>query len=332
MVRGIKRFHRGAGLCLGATAALLGLAACGNKSTTPSGGSLQINVTPAATGLTSPIDATPDPMGTDIYFLATNADGVGVFHVAASGGAVDQVFVGAPLVDPHGISISSDGKTLYVADRAAGTSGGGAILSLPTSGDTPVVVSGTEGTHASALDVAESGATDEIYFTGTDMNGAPAVFEVPSEGGTLTTISSGAPFSKPDGVAVSQNDVFVADEKAGTMEPGAVFSLASGMASGLGPDVTPGNPMGIAVTLDGTRVLVSSLDPMAHTSEVTLIATKDGSATTFNDVIKVNDVSGGLHRARYKDIYAWAGKTQVYSIRIKILPIASSSIGGAGLN
>jgi len=49
-------------------------------------------------------------------------------------------------------------------------------------------------------------------------------------------------------------------------------------------------------------------------------------------VIKENSVSGGLHRARYKDVYAWAGRTQVYFIKIRTILSDSSTPGGVGVN
>src|SRR5690349_13311667 len=56
----------------------------------------------------SPLDSTPDPEGTNIYFTATGPKGQGVFKVPAAGGAASEVFTGAPFVAPRGIYMSAD--------------------------------------------------------------------------------------------------------------------------------------------------------------------------------------------------------------------------------
>jgi len=251
----LTRLQRGAILATAASAALAVLIDCGDTNTPPqkSNGITKITVTPAATGLSAPLDATPDPMGTEIYFLATGADGIGVYHVSAAGGAVAQLYAGAPLVDPHGISISSNGKTLFIADRAAGTSGGGAILTMPVAGDTPVILAGSEGTHPSALDLIDLGTADDIYFTG-DASGSPAVYKLPAEGGTAQVLTKGAPLARPDGVASpSTAPCSSRISQAGMKQPGQVFKLSGDKAIAFGPELDPANPSGIAVTLDDAK-------------------------------------------------------------------------------
>jgi sugar lactone lactonase YvrE len=307
---------------------------CGDTNTMPakSNGITQITVTPAATDVDTPLDATPDPMGTVIYFIANSPSGKAVYSVPAAGGTPMLIYAGAPLVDPHGISISSSGQTLFIADRAAGSNGGGAIFSMPTAGDTPVVVSGSEGTHPSALDLSEIGNSDDIYFTGTS-NGDPAVYKLAAEGGTAEVLAKGAPLAMPDGVAVASNQtVYIADKQAGMTLAGQVFKLSGGSLAKLGPELAPGDPTGIAITLDDTKVLVSSLDPKAGTSQVTIELPETNMSSTFNDVIKANKVSGGLHRARLRETYAWAGYKQVYTVKLKTINADSSTPGGVGNN
>jgi len=83
-------------------------------------------VVSAASALT-PWDSTPSPDAKMIYFTAAGGkSGPGVFSVAATGGAVKVLAVGAPLIMPLGIAVSSDGKTLYVADQ-------GLLLDRPAS-------------------------------------------------------------------------------------------------------------------------------------------------------------------------------------------------------
>ena len=63
-------------------------------------------------------------------------------------------------------------------------------------------------------------------------------------------------------------------------------------------------------------------------SLVNILATADGSASTYGDVIGPNRRSGGLHRALYVDRFAWIGKKTVYGIKIQSFD--SSTIGGPG--
>ncbi|MGI8551416.1 MAG: hypothetical protein ACR2PL_11620 [Dehalococcoidia bacterium] len=116
----------------------------------------------------TPLDAVPDPDGTTVYFVATTAGGgTGVFSVPASGGAVKTLLSGAPLASARGISVASNGRTLYVADPSAGD-GKGAVLALSPKGGGYVFVAGTEGTALRAIDVVKAGGADTLSFTGTD--------------------------------------------------------------------------------------------------------------------------------------------------------------------
>lgn len=298
---------------------------CGDASTPPekSNGITKVTVTPAATGLDTPLDATPDPMGNDIYFIAKDTSGPAVFRVSADGGKPAMLYAGAPLVEPRGISTSADGKTLYIADPAAGTDGKGVIFTMPAAGDTPAPLAGTSGTRPTAIDVH-----DDLYFTG-ESNGEPAVFQLPTSATTPTTLTVGAPLAKPDGLAISTDGtVYVSDGQAGMSLAGQVFRIVGGKAVTVGPEFKPGSPAGLAVTLDDQKLLVSSLDPKAGTSQVVILQTKDGSSSVYNDVIKANSVSGGVHRARFKETYAWAGYTQVYTIRLKTIKLDGSTPGG----
>lgn len=330
----MTRLQRGAFLGIAVTALLAALIDCGGDTDSPtqkSNGITRITVAAAATELDAPVDATPDPLGTVIYFIASLGGKKGVFKVPFGGGVVSQLYLGEPLVNPRGISTSSDGKTLYVADTGFGTSGKGAILSLPSSGDTPVVVSGSDGLAPTALDLIEDGAGDDIYFTGADANGVPGVYRLAAKGGNVTTLAQGAPLMKPDGIAVATDlTVYVSDSQAGLDQPGELFVIKTGKPAKLGPEFKPGSPAGLAITLDDGKVLASSIDADTGTSQVTIVQTKDGTSGVFNDVIKTNKVSGGVHRARFKELYAWAGFNKVYGIKIKTIQADSSTPGGIG--
>ncbi|MFT3769386.1 MAG: hypothetical protein QM820_28445 [Minicystis sp.] len=329
----MTRFQRRVLLGMAAVVATAVIIDCGDTNTPPekSNGITQVTVTPAATGLDTPLDVTPDPMGVAIYYIAAGEGGFGVFRVPFAGGTPTQVYVGAPFAKPRSISISSDGQTLYVADPAGGTDGKGVIWTLPSSGDTPVPLSGTAGLKPAALEVYDDGPTDTVYFAGSNANDEPAIFSLSAKGGMPDTLAAGLPLVQPDGIAVATDGhVYIADAEAGTKQPGQAFKLVEGKPTKVGPEFTPGSPTGIAVTLDDAKLLVSSLDAASGTSQVTIVQTADGSASVFNDVIKQNNVSGGVHRARFKEAYAWAGYNKVYGIRIKTILADSSTPGGVG--
>lgn len=294
----------------------------------PPGGTTKIVVTEAASGLNAPLDAAPDPKDETIFFLATGANGIGVFKVKESGGTPSEVFSGDPFVDPHGIVVDPDGSKIYVADRAS-EAGAGAIYTLPVGGGMPTLLAGTSGTHPSALDIAEVKGETDVYFTGTDMDGVPAVFSIPPDGGTATKLAGGEPLGKPDGIAAAMDGaVYVTDEAPTTGGQGAVFKVQGGKITSVANGFVAGNPAGTALTLDESSLLVSSIDESQGTSQVLIVDLATAKTTTFSDVIKQNNVSGGLHRSIASNSFAWSGFNTVYSVKIKKVQFEGSTPGG----
>ncbi|MFO0758039.1 MAG: hypothetical protein U0359_16200 [Byssovorax sp.] len=328
----LTRTQRALALLLGATACVAVIVDCGGEAEplpNVSTGKLQVSAKMVAGSIDSPIDAIPDPLGSNIFFIATSKGQKGIFKVASDGGPVTTVYLGEPLVDPHGLSIGAAGDTLFVADPGADK--GGVIFQIPTNGDTPVAVEGTLGLHPTALDLIDEVAGEALYFTGADRAGEPAIFKVPAAGGALSELAHGAPLVRPDGISVTtKQTVFVADKEAGQGEAGQVFQLQDGKLSICGPEFLPGGVGGLSVTLDEKRALVSSLDPQKGTSQVIILDTAAHTAAAFSDVIKESTEAGGMHRARYRNVYAWAGKRAVYSVKIKVPLRDSSTIGGPG--
>src|SRR3954468_1952254 len=100
----------------------------------------------ATTKATLPWDAVPSPDGSTIYYTAFAKDGTpAVFSVPAAGGDATVLASGAPLVMPLGLDVSSDGKTLYVADPWTAGADGNAVFAVSTAGgSTPTAVAGTQ--------------------------------------------------------------------------------------------------------------------------------------------------------------------------------------------
>src|SRR4029453_3126808 len=131
-------------------------------------------------------------------FPALADEGAALFSVPASGGMPTRL---ADLVSPGPVDVTGDGRTLVIADPGVETSTGalGAIVTVSSSGGTPSVLAGTEGTLPGGLSVPGN----PIVFTGSDpADGAPAVLETSASGGGLSTLLKSELFD-PSGVAIA---------------------------------------------------------------------------------------------------------------------------------
>jgi sugar lactone lactonase YvrE len=264
------------------------------------------------------LDATPDPAGATVYFTAVDPTTLdtGIFKVPADGSNKDPnpVQVGAPFAAPFGITISTDGSALYIADPGAtdptSKQDHGVIFSLPKAGGTPAIIPGTEGTSARSVDLVAIGGADVLFFTGKDKtDGQPGIFKMPAAGGTITTVAKGAPFIDPSGLAVAADGtIFVADTVGAVTHHAAIFKIdTSGTASPFVADLRVGYPAGVALSKDEKSLFVSALDPAKFTDQLLEF---DVSSGTMSGSITMNVSSfgepAGLHRAHGADIFAWA--------------------------
>lgn len=305
--------HRHTAFALVTLLSLAGTVACGGAD--PATGpdfSRALNAPVALTGsstLSDPSDAAPDASGTNAYYLASSgARGPGVFRVAMSGGASTEVFVGAPLVAPRGIAVSSDASRVVVADSRAAMGGG--VYVIPTTGGAPSLLDGTAGTAPQGVEVARVNGADMVFFTGTTLDTRrPAVFQVPLAGGAATVLAQGAPLVSPSALAIASNGtVFVSDR--GASGTGSVYRLSNGTASAVINNVRMGNPAGLALTPDDKILAVSSVSA-SGSAQVFFVELATGITGTFDQVIRANAGSGGLHRAHggSSNLLAWCGVT-----------------------
>jgi sugar lactone lactonase YvrE len=282
----------------------------------------------------SPFDATPDPTGATLYFTGlSNTAGAapiaGVYTAPAGTTAATPTVVqaGAPYVSPWGISTSTDGTMLYVADpgaditldtlgqnQIAGGSDGGAILVQPKGGGAPTTLMGSAGYDPRGVEVLAVGGSDIVYFSGRNpTTGKVGVYSLPAAGAaTPTTVLEGAPLGEPGGVAIgSDGTVYVADSL-GPGGIGQVVSIAKGATTGtqLVGGLRLGFPSGIALSLDGKALLVSALDPVAATDVIVQfpIATP-AMQTLITMTISTGTEAAGLHRARTVDVFGFADGT-----------------------
>jgi sugar lactone lactonase YvrE len=266
-------------------------------------------------------DATPDPAGAMIYVTGLDPTlGPGVLSVsatAATPATPTTVQAGAPFVAPFGISISTDGTTLYVADLGAdsanpdptGTNDTGQIFSLPVAGGAPTAITGANGYRPRSVQVVANGSADDLYFTGTDpTNGKAGVFMVAAAGGSVTTVLEGAPFVEPSGVAVATDgSVYVLDSL--TAHTGAATILKVSGTPAAASTVTTANagyPGGIALLCDGSSLLASTLDPAKYTDVVLEINTTTPTMTTpLTTGVSGLYEAAGIHRAAKANIFAF---------------------------
>lgn len=254
-----------------------------------------VEVRAAAENLDRPIDAAPTPDGTVIFFLQDVATGQGLFAIEGEGDAPRQVADG--LADATSLAIASDASAIVVADATGLTR-----ITADTGTMTPIAEAATY--QPRGLDLVPGAAGDLVVFTGVDpTDNTPGVFEVPLAGGTVERIATGFdPAAELDGVTImADGTAWVTDQR------GMVYQVKTGAApKTIVDDTIVGDPAGVALTLDETTLLVSSVSA-AGTSQVLLIDTATGTTSIFDDVIRANSGSGGVHRARDLATFAWCG-------------------------
>lgn len=247
---------------------------------------------------TTALDASPDPTGKVIYYTTGGAVS-GVFRVAAAGGAQHKVLTGAPLQRPAGLAVSNDGKRLFVTDTRAGH-----ILVVPVNGAKPHVLRGTAGSSPRGLEIQTRAGKELVVYTGKARDGSPAVLRIAAAGAARpSVVVKGAPLRKPDGVAISKTGaIFVTDHGAG----GRALRIDGTKVTTVAGGIRLGNPAGIALTLDESHLLVSSLNKAKGTAQVVIVDVATGATSTFDDVISASHSAGGLHRARAAVPMGWA--------------------------
>jgi len=284
-----------------------------------------------------PVDATPSPDGSQVYFLAfasvTDADGLETTRVpavyrAVPGGAAVKLHEGPPLLSPFGITISDDGQTLFLADSSADQDDSedgaersdGRVFAMPVMGGTPTALAGTEGLRPTGLEASG----DALYVTGVKA-GVPGLYRTGLAGGGLQAVATGTPLLDPGGVAVTrEGDAYVVDTGSEGAEGVALASVVKVSRDGkievVADGLTVGHPAGIALVHDESAVLVSGFDGAEGTDRVFRVDLADRKVRRFGGPIAGFADSAGLHRARQVDVFAWAdsqanGTGTVYVLR-----------------
>jgi hypothetical protein len=165
-----------------------------------------------SSGVLSPLGITR--AGSDLFWVDSNSGpgtGTQVLKASTAGGAVTAIFTGSTITDGSGIC--TDGVKLYAADEVNGR-----VFGMNVNGSGLMQIGGDRyccgfpaehfnaiACHNGLLYVADSGKSGVIE---------PQVVVIPATGGTFTPLHVGAPFVSPNGIAVADGQVFVADEGA----------------------------------------------------------------------------------------------------------------------
>ncbi len=171
---------------------------------TPAG--VVTNQTPAPAVLVDPWDCAVDPTNGDVIVVDEgNAGGAtdgAVYRVTTGGGApvLAVVAAGAPLVNPLGVAVGSDG-TIYVADVGAsfGAAANGAVYAIAPGGGAPVRLDtgGVGLADPTDVDVDPrpfTGASPGLNLAILELGGA--IQRVPIGGGNVVNVSGGGTTSQ----------------------------------------------------------------------------------------------------------------------------------------
>jgi sugar lactone lactonase YvrE len=228
-------------------------------------------------------------------------------------GAVSVLYAGDQLVNPTDLDVSLDGKTLYIADSAAGAESEGALLTLPVAGGEPSVA--LLGQRPRGVTVGSDG---EVYFSGVSGDsGEPGVFKL--AGDSANPLFVGAPLVDPSGIAIRNNgDVLVADTRlldgasenteTPTNSEAGIVLIHGGAASVFATGFATGYPAGIALTLDEKTLIVSGEGP-DHSDSVYLVDIGNPHATpgvVTDSFSAYQDAAAGLKRAHDSNTFIWA--------------------------
>lgn len=258
-----------------------------------------MEATPVVTGLSGLRDAATDRRGKHFFYIADGSRGPAVFRVTLKNGRVEELYSGAPLVAPRGITAAEDEDEVYIADPQA--AGGGAVFVLD--GDRlRRLVSGYQPRGIEAAD-------GSVYFTGHNpRNGQPGLYRVHAGGGRVGVVAEGAPFVHPVGVAIGrQGDAWVSDALSEGSGVATVVHVKDRQATTfVATPLRAGTPPGIALTADESTVALSGLGPDGR-ALVYLIDTTSRAISTANNGISQISGAGGLHRSANGRVFSWCG-------------------------
>jgi sugar lactone lactonase YvrE len=122
----------------------------------------------------------------------------------------------------------------------------------------------------------------------------------------------GAPFSDPNGIAVTRDGtLYIIDTAAGDITAGSarVIKVAGSTAIVFHEGLKVGFPAGIALSQDDSVALISAVDPVLGTDVVVRLTLADNKQESISTGIDTFEEAAGLHRAANAEVYAWCDST-----------------------
>jgi len=205
----------------------------------------------------------------------------------------------------RGLAVDASESTLYFSSDDFGSSGFVGAYDIESTRTT--VLPWTEGDERGhgALTVADVGGEEYLYVAST--GGVwPTIRRTTTADPTRgESVWRGAPLVAPGGLAVTgDGTVWVSDAAAGRGRTGALIRIDTEGAEIVLEGFEAGDPAGVALRLDESAVLVSTVEGAA-TILVYEIAT--GNLSRLHDAFERFNGAGGLHRLADEDRFAWVG-------------------------
>lgn len=190
----------------------------------------------------------------------------------------------------HGRGVLAAVAVLALVGCSGGTgTGSGASHTIGDAALQAVEAVGGPGAISQPLDAAPSPDGNAIFVAGVGPNGA-GIFSLPAGGGTVSTVTDGAPFVRPSAVAVSSDgtQVYAADQRVGPLEKqGAILTAPVTTTVSQLATVLPGtqgwSPRGLDVVRRGAGAVVyfTGTDPTRGSAGVFSVPAAGGTVTTI---------------------------------------------------
>ena len=267
-----------------------------------------------------PSEAVVTPDGLRFYFSAYTAGSEnepmagGIFSVAAEGGAVERVHVGAPLSHPRGLVMNCDGTGMYVTDYASeGFSADQDDIALSEFDDGGIyrMQFGQAPTKLEAPDIAwPTGLAfnddcSVLYVTGFTTSGVGALFSIDVGSQSVTVVKAGPPLASPSGVYVDGSSVaWVVDHQTNGagQGAGALYAITeAGETTLVAEDLRLGDPAGVSLLSSGNTALIPVRNE-EETHEILVIDTQ----TRARSIVQADSIEGvaGIRSARNASVVA----------------------------
>jgi hypothetical protein len=132
-------------------------------------------------------------------------------------------------------------------------------------------------------------------------------------GDAWIVVASGPPLIDPGGIVVANSgDIYVADSTSPMTGLATIFKIAKGQTTAVEfvSGIAIGYPVGISIDMKNTTLVISGRNPTTRMDAIIRVdlTTKDQTLYTGNadTDISLFEEAAGMHRARNKDIFAWA--------------------------